>query len=28
VRQILSLAGDVSNFMSTDIISYINSLKT
>ena len=28
VRQILSLAGDVSNFMSTEIISYINSLKT
>ena len=27
VRQILSLAGDVSNFMSTEIISYINSLK-
>ena len=28
VRQILSLAGDVSNFMSNEIISYINSLKT
>ena len=28
VRQILSLAGDVSNFMSTEIIAYINSLKT
>ncbi|MBT7521367.1 MAG: pantetheine-phosphate adenylyltransferase, partial [Nitrospina sp.] len=28
VRQILSLAGDVSKFISTEIISYINSLKT
>ena len=27
VRQILSLAGDVSNFMSNEIISYIYSLK-